>query len=90
MSTLWSIFLTIVWIAAGLMFIVMLYQMIRGLISPAKLAGEREEVETRKAILGSHLVTDVTHPLNNVLYSQDVAPRMGFVIPLTLQIMVVD
>ena len=34
--------------------------------------------------------TDVTHPLNNVLYSQDVAPRMGFVIPLTLQIMVVD
>ena len=35
-------------------------------------------------------VTDVTHPLNNVLYSQDVAPRMGFVIPLTLQIMVVD
>ena len=33
---------------------------------------------------------DVTHPLNNVLYSQDVAPRMGFVIPLTLQIMVVD
>ena len=36
------------------------------------------------------LFTDVTHPLNNVLYSQDVAPRMGFVIPLTLQIMVVD
>ena len=28
--------------------------------------------------------------LNNVLYSKDVAPRMGFVIPVTLQIMVVD
>ena len=36
------------------------------------------------------LVTDVTHRLNNVLYSKDVAPRMGFVIPVTLQIMVVD
>ena len=38
----------------------------------------------------NRLLTDVTHRLNNVLYSQDVAPRMGFVIPLTLQIMVVD
>ena len=45
---------------------------------------------TLKYFNNSILITDVTHPLNNVLYSQDVAPRMGFVIPLTLQIMVVD
>ena len=39
---------------------------------------------------GFFLISDVTHRLNNVLYSKDVAPRMGFVIPVTLQIMVVD
>ena len=43
-----------------------------------------------KKSLRASSITDVTHRLNNVLYSQDVAPRMGFVIPLTLQIMVVD
>ena len=44
----------------------------------------------KKDRLISKFLTDVTHRLNNVLYSKDVAPRMGFVIPVTLQIMVVD
>ena len=47
-----------------------------------------------KKLMNDYLVfilkTDVTHRLNNGVYSKDVAPRMGFVIPLTLQIMVVD
>ena len=50
-----------------------------------------EDSSQMKDLAGiSYLLSDVTHPLNNVLYSQDVAPRMGFVIPVTLQIMVVD
>ncbi len=30
-------------------------------------------------------LTDVTHLLNNGVYSKDVEPRLGFVIPMTLE-----